>query len=188
MVFLIYNNNQLDFNSDIELVVNLNNLLSKSENSMWEIESKSNLILKNSNNERIVLDLNSINYKQYLEYFLIPLSSSKFKKIDIYNPSDIYNIFINKDILLVDPYLLLTNYFGLSNVAIYQAFIWYLNKSIKKTDTIVQTDLSNIITDFINIDTYNNNVLKKSFQTLLLYYINSITASPFNIIYTPTGI
>jgi len=184
MPFLIYNNEKLEYTNELDLVKNMNILLCQSELITWLIEVNSNLeLIKPDNTVKINIDLSSFDYKQYVEYFIFPLNSNKFKKLNICNPSDIYYIFINKDILLMDPYILLTKYFGLSNIDIYQAFIYHLNKSIKVSNTIVKTNLMQIICDFININNYGNIELKKSFQTLLLYYINSISASPFNIIY-----
>ena len=86
----------------------------------------------------------------------------------------------------------LTNFWHLNYVLkmdpniIYQSFIYYLNKTIKKSSTIKHFDLLKIIDDFLVNN--NDNKIKMELKNLLLFYLTSKNINPLNIEYIPNNI
>ncbi len=172
----IYFNNDNIYEGDIEnTLLELNEILTLFKtnikiikNFTWKI--KGNIIeFKHSGQ----------NLKEYILYFLVHnIDCKDNKKLTNIDTCTITNLIMYDGITNI---FILLNSLGYSKIDYYQAFIYYLNKTISKSKLIKQPNLNKICDNFIRGRIESSD---QSFGNILLYYIKKKKLM-FNITYTP---
>lgn len=135
------------------------------DNGIFKIELKSDPALDKVKDE----------VTKYFRYLVIHQDNIENTKNEGLSELIVSTIFIR---CLTNP-LFLTDYLGINSVVIYQAFVLFLNKTLEPYEGFHLVDSDPIINDFSR----GNNLEKRIFQRIILFYLKSKGLTPYTFKY-----